>query len=978
MNKRAMNNNNYERPAKRQRTNENSIGKPMGPPPFSSIGLFTYLRTYARRHDETDPSSTIESWDECINRIVSACNTQLNVGFTEEELQELFSILYNIKCSVAGRFLWQLGTRNILKTGLLSLQNCGACVIDSPIAPFTWTMNALMLGAGIGYRITKEDVEKLPEPKYSLITRMDTHDADFIVPDSREGWIKLLGRVLKAHFYSGKSFTYSCVLLRSKGAPIKGFGGLASGPDVLCEGMKKISEVLNNRVGQKMRPVDALDIMNIIGMIVVSGNVRRSAQLAIGDISDKEYLQAKRWDLGNIPNHRAYSNNSVLCNDIEEVLNNEEFWQGYNGNGEPYGLINLELSKKCGRLGDFDHPDPRVVAYNPCAEQSLSRLEKAVDGSGNVPGGGETCCLAEIYLPNITSKEELFKCAKYLYRICKHSLTLPCPDSEDTEKIVHENMRMGIGVTGYLQATEEQKQWLPECYKFLRKFDKEYSNQRGFPESIKLTTCKPSGCSRRDMLISTNKGLLRLDEIGNVDGEEWQDVSDIFVYTDNEKMEKVTKFYVNGRVNTRKIYTQDGIILESSLNHRYRVFDQEGNYVWKTVEDLEEGDSLACLSKINTCKLPKVQLKRLSHGDQPHYLTADLAYMMGLITSMGGIEKETVFMVNNVRINMCIQCHFGITGKVESGIVYYKDKHFSDWLKLQNVDNFANIPKCIRECYSSGIVQSYLNAFVGNKVDEQLGSELVTLAREYSFNYCISKERFVKKDKNEMINDRFTKDPIVKMVDSMCNTYDIEVENAHHYILNGIVSHNTLSLLGNCTSGVHPGFSQYYIRRIRISSESPLIKLAKEHGHEVEYARNYDGTYNHDTQIISFPCKLPEGTVLAKDCTAIQQLEFVKRLQTDWSDNSVSVTVYYRKEELPEIKEWLRNNYNNSIKTVSFLLHSDHGFDQAPMEEISKEKYEEMNSKCKPISNTTGICFYEEDEADLKQMECEGGSCPLR
>lgn len=120
-----------------------------------------------------------------------------------------------------------------------------------------------------------------------------TNDADYIVPDSREGWVKFLGRVLKAHFYSGESFTYSCVLLRSRGAPIKGFGGLASGPEFLCDGIKKISDVLNKKSGQKITPVDALDIMNIIGMIVVSGNVRRSAQLALGDCKDMEYLRAK-------------------------------------------------------------------------------------------------------------------------------------------------------------------------------------------------------------------------------------------------------------------------------------------------------------------------------------------------------------------------------------------------------------------------------------------------------------------------------------------------------------------------------------------------------------------------------------------------------------------------------------------------------------------------------------------------------------
>jgi hypothetical protein len=112
------------------------------------------------------------------------------------------------------------------------------------------------------------------------------------------------------------------------------------------------------------------------------------------------------------------------------------------------------------------------------------------------------------------------------------------------------------------------------------------------------------------------------------------------------------------------------------------------------------------------------------------------------------------------------------------------------------------------------------------------------------------------------------------------------------------------------------------------------IDLARRHKYPVEYVRNFDGTNDITTMVISFPYSLPEGTIFAKNCSAIEQMEWVKKLQTEWSDNSVSVTVYYKKEELPEIKEWLRKNYNNSIKTISFLLFSEHGFEQAPFEEM--------------------------------------------
>jgi ribonucleoside-triphosphate reductase (thioredoxin) len=628
--------------------------------PWGEVGYPTFKRTYAR---PTENGRT-EEWPETVDRVVGACNEQLGCGFHETEQEELKNIMLDLKGTVAGRFLWQLGTKTVDRLGLPSLQNCAFVVVDEPIRPFTWAFEMLMLGSGVGFNIQRENVYQLPKVGSGKvkIERKDANDADFIVPDSREGWVELLDRVLEASFYQdGKGndgFTFATHLIRPKGAPIKGFGGTASGSEDLVWGMMEINRILNSKAGRRLSSVDCLDIMNIIGKIVVAGNVRRSAQIALGDFDDIEYLRAKRWDLGNIPNWRAMSNNSVVCSDVS--LLPEEFWEGYKGNGEPYGLINLDASREMGRTGETEYPDPDVMGYNPCAEQSLANFE--------------TCCLAEVYLPNIDSYEELKKVLRYLYRVNKHSLSIPC-SLKETEEIVHKNMRMGIGVTGYLQATDEQQSWLDSAYGYIRAYDKEYSNINGFPPSIKITTVKPSG---------------------------------------------------------------------------------------------------------------------------------------------------------------------------------------------------------------------------------------------------------------------------------------------------------TLSLLAGVTPGAHPGYSQYYIRRIRMAADSELSSVARSHGYHVEYVRNFDGTDDHSTVVVSFPCSFPEGTKFGNSMTAIDQLEVIKRLQAEWSDNSVSVTIYYRKEELDEIRMWLDNNYF-ATKSVSFLLHSDHGFDQAPMEEITKEKYEEMKASVTPITAIESISL---DEVDID--DCDTGACPVR
>jgi ribonucleoside-triphosphate reductase len=180
----------------------------------------------------------------------------------------------------------------------------------------------------------------------------------------------------------------------------------------------------------------------------------------------------------------------------------------------------------------------------------------------------------------------------------------------------------------------------------------------------------------------------------------------------------------------------------------------------------------------------------------------------------------------------------------------------------------------------------------------------------------------------------------------------------------------TMSLLPGVTSGVHPAYAQYMIRRIRIASSHALVKQCRDRGYPIEYARQFDGTSDYSTSIISIPFAYPEGTVLAKDITAIDMLEFVKKMQRTWSDNAVSCSIYYDKEELPEIIEYLRKNYTHGFKTLSFFLKSDHGFQQAPIEEISKKEYLDLMRKITPITDVMDI--------DVGDDECASGHCPIR
>lgn len=618
------------------------------------MGEIVFLRTYSRK--KADGNN--ESWPETLERVINGA-MEIGVDYTKEEAEALFDHCFNLRCSFSGRSLWQLGTPLVQKLNAASLNNCYFTNIEK-IEDFELLFEYLMLGGGVGFSVERSKIHDLPKIKSGVsITHERSNDADIIVPDSRQGWKRLLHSVLKSFFDTGKSFSYSTILIREYGAPLKTFGGTASGPGALIDGIADICKVMQNREGKKLRSIDVLDICNIIGRIVVSGSSRRSAQIAMGDPDDVLFIRAKNWASGNIPAWRANSNNSIYADNYEQIM--PELWKGYDGTGEPYGLLNRRLARKYGRLGEL-RVDNSIEGFNPCAEIAL--------------GDGESCNLATIFLPNVESLEQLLEISALLYKTQKQITRMSYP-YDKTTSIVSKNARLGQSVTGILQCTEEQVSWLSPAYEYLRKFDESYSAERGWPTSVRLTTVQPSG---------------------------------------------------------------------------------------------------------------------------------------------------------------------------------------------------------------------------------------------------------------------------------------------------------TLSLLPGVTPGIHPAFAPYYVRRVRFGSSDPLVEACRKRGYKVQWDIGIDGREDHTRYVVDFPCMSPDGSVLAESMTAVEQLDWVKKMQGEWADNAVSVTVYYRKEELDLIQEWLSKNYDKSVKSVSFLLHVDHNFPLPPYEEISKSDYEKMLAKVDFSAPLQDIQFMGELDID----NCSTGACPVK
>lgn len=621
---------------------------------YSGLGEMVYARTYSRPRWEEGPK---ESWSDTIVRVVNGAQA-INSRLTEDETYRLAQYMLDLKGTVSGRGLWQFGTPLVELVGGGSLLNCSV----TPIHDLPALMDMLMLGTGVGFSVERQYVYEMPRVKYldQAIRHERRFDADLIVSDKREGWSDLLYRILDAYLVTGKGFSWSTIVLRSAGSPLKTFGGTSSGPQVLIDGIAEMLRILESRAGKKLRSIDTFDLACIVGGIVKAGNARRSALLAQGDPDDHLYLKAKNWASGNVPAYRGNVNVSIAADSAAELP--ASYWKsGWSGDGEIHGLLNLGMARNFGRTGERAN-DRKVITTNPCGEVFLEPYE--------------TCNLATLYMPNIASYDEFIDISQILYKIQKATALWP-HQNPHTQAVQRRNLRLGQSVTGIAQGTDEQLDWLSDAYVNLKRYDEQWSSVIGVKPSIKLTAIQPSG---------------------------------------------------------------------------------------------------------------------------------------------------------------------------------------------------------------------------------------------------------------------------------------------------------TLSLLPGVTPGVHAAQARHYIRRVRFGADDPLVAVARKRGYVVQPDENIDGTLNHQQQVVDFPAMAPDNAVVMEDMTAVRQLELTARMQAEWADNAVSVTVNYRDEEVGEIKAWIEEHYEHRLKSVSFLRHADHGFALPPYETIDRATYEslvagiDLSVPLNPNDTSNELSF----------DDCEGGACPVR
>jgi len=460
----------------------------------NSVGEITFLRTYSRLKDDGHKETWVDVCERVINGMYSIqkdhCKSQRlpwNDAKAQASAKEAFDRLFNLKWTPPGRGLWIMGTPLVNQhKNSAALQNCAfvsttEMTRQNPSRPFAFLMEASMLGVGVGFDDKGADKD---------FTIYSPQEGDiYVIPDTREGWVESVASLINSYLRADtKSPVFDYKEIRPAGTPIKTFGGTAAGSEPLEKLHNHIRRIFKGRAGEKITRTDIADIGNLIGVCVVSGNVRRSAELLIGRIDDDNFLNLKNVE--RFPERNSYdssapgwgwmSNNSVeteVGKDLSLVV------EGIARNGEP-GVIWMDVSRKYGRLADpINNKDWRVAGYNPCAEQSLESYE--------------CCTLVETYLNRHDNLEDFKRTLKFAYLYAKTVTLLPT-HWEETNAIMQRNRRIGTSISGVANFADSNglpvlREWMDEGYKRIKQHDNTYSEWLGIRESIKMTTVKPSG-----------------------------------------------------------------------------------------------------------------------------------------------------------------------------------------------------------------------------------------------------------------------------------------------------------------------------------------------------------------------------------------------------------------------------------------------------------------------------------------------------
>lgn len=562
-------------PRNRERLDDDFVRTFAGQQPeWGPLGYVTFKRTYARRLTDEQrafrdlcgqrhAATSTEEFYESIRRVTEGTFSVLrqqvrqsgqrwSEAEAQHKMREFYGLMWSFKFLPPGRGLGMMGTEAVERKGGACLNNCGmagTANIDMEFAtPFTMLMDYSMLGVGMGF-----DTKGAGKVR---VLRPVRNDDEYIVSDTREGWCKALERVLNA-FVGNDTLPgkWNLSQIRPEGSPIHTFGGTASGPGPLRDLLAGVEQILLAEVGKPISSTAIVDVMNMIGRCVVAGNVRRSAEIALGDPNDAAFLALKDPSalvaLGTQQQEIARSNPEWLA--LEAKLNVDRSTIRGLSKLDPTVLsverriremeraqksilreipawTALEEQAQANPLRRYRWASNNTVLcsvkqdYSALAKQtstngepgyawldviqSYGRLSDPINRSdakaiGTNPCSeqslwdAELCNLVETFPSRHESLEDFKHTLKYAYLFAKVVTCIPTHNAT-TNAVITRNRRIGVSMAGIWEMYEtlgmrECTRWWREGYTYIRELDDDYSGWMGVGRSIKVSSTKPGG-----------------------------------------------------------------------------------------------------------------------------------------------------------------------------------------------------------------------------------------------------------------------------------------------------------------------------------------------------------------------------------------------------------------------------------------------------------------------------------------------------
>lgn len=952
---------------------------------FNGLGEVVYLRTYAREKDDG-----CEVWVDTVERVVNGVFEILqhyivnklhcvwDVNKSNILAEDMFKRIYNMKFLPPGRGLWAMGSPIITKKGFAAaLNNCAFVstndIKNDPIAPFTFLMDASMLGVGVGFDTTGAGSFIIKGPKSNICKH--------IISDDREGWVESVRLLLDAYFYNNDDIEFDYSQIRELGKKLKTFGGSSSGPGPLITLHKNIRKLLNSEIGKPISVTCITDIMNMIGVCTVSGNIRRclpkdslvhtkEGLCKIQDIKIGDYVQTSEgfekvtstFDQGLQSLLTIYTTDGTFTCTADHYMA-VSIGDGYSWIKAKYLTINSKL----------------ITSRYP------------IDGNEQIINDIEFNNYLAWFIGLFTT------CGRYCNDHNKLIIRIK------TNKNNFDQLKFTL--QGYdIQVSEENNEIIcldEQLTIFMMKYI-QFQDFNELPTIIQNNTLKIKMAYIAGLIDGSNVKYQILESINYslIRGIQVLCYSCGFettlTYNSNETnyILHATTIYSRYIINTiPELVNSDNIDIIISSKKKYR----EVSIVKITSSDVQHTYDIAVENKheffCNGYLTHNSAEIAFGQADCKEFLNLKSYDINPQRIEHGWASNNSIFA--NIGMDYNEVCnHIKTNG--EPGLAWLSNmKSYSRMNGIpDNTDHrVSGGNPCLEQSLESMELCCLVETFPNKHIDLEDFKQTLKSAFLFAKTVTLLPLHWPKSNEIMMRNRRIgcSVSGIAQFItDKSLNTLKIWLETGYQTLkevdseisewlcirqsikITSVKPSGTVSILAGATPGIHYPESKYYIRRVRIARDSYLLERIIKAGYHVEPC-----VMNPEmTIVVEFPVCVGDSIRTNKDVTMWEQLSLAAFMQKYWADNQVSATITFDPEtEGPHLANAL-NYFQYQLKGISFLprLSDDSIYKQVPYEAITREYYEQICKKInKGVSLSTGIESIATDETHYTY--CDNDKC---